>query len=294
MELEGLADRTILVVGAGGGGIGTAITLAVAAAGARVIAVDRDEAQLDLTLREAPAGSEIIAAPCDASQEADLRAVIEREAAGPKALHGLVNVVGGLPTARWHALLDDDDKNFDALLDSNLRVALRSSRAFARVFARSVADLEACSEADSRTAPERGGSIVQLASIAAFEGMPYGAGYAASKAALLSLTRTMALEWAPMNLRVNAIAPGTVSVPRSSAKPDAEIERRAIPLGRRGRPKDVAGAVLFLLSDLATWITGQTIAVDGGASVKPSYLDDDGLPVFVQDEALRARLQRGK
>lgn len=275
MELEGFTDRTVIVVGAGGGGIGTAIALAIAAAGARVVAVDRDEAQLDLTLREAPAGSELIGAPCDASEEEAIRAVIEREAAGPKPLHGLVNVVGGLPLERWSALLDDDDANFDALLDSNLRVALRSSRAFARALSHS----------------ESGGSIVQLASIAAFEGMPYGAGYAASKAALLSLTRTMALEWAPMNLRVNAVAPGTVSVPRSSAKADLEIERRAIPLGRRGQPQDIAGAVLFLLSDLASWVTGQTVAVDGGASVKPSYLDDEGLPVFVQDGALRKRLQ---
>lgn len=278
MELSGFADRTVIVVGAGGGGIGTAIALAIAAAGARVVAVDRDEARLDLTIRAAPESSELIPEPCDASREEAIRAVVEREAAGPNALHGLVNVVGGLPLERWSALIDDDDENFDALLESNLRVALRSSRAFARAAAASGAS----------------GSIVQIASIAALDGMPYGAGYAAAKAALLSLTRTMALEWAPMNLRVNAVAPGTVSVPRSSAQADLEIERRAIPLGRRGVPKDIAGAVLFLLSDLSTWMTGQVIAVDGGASVKPSYLDDEGLPVFVQDSALRERLRGGK
>jgi NAD(P)-dependent dehydrogenase (short-subunit alcohol dehydrogenase family) len=134
---------------------------------------------------------------------------------------------------------------------------------------------------------------VQIASIAALEGMPFGAGYAASKAALLSLTRTMALEWGGYGLRVNAVAPGSVRVPRNGAAEDLEHERRAIPLGRRGHPEDIAGAVLFLLSDLSRWITGQVLAVDGGASVRPSYLDDDGLPVFVRDEALRRRLKSG-
>lgn len=278
MELEGFSERTVIVVGAGGGGIGTAIAHAIALAGARVVAVDRESEALDSALCDAPPGSELVGEVCDAGQEEDLRALVEREATGPKALYGLVNVVGGLPHERWRALIDDDDPNFDALMETNLRVALRSSRAFARGLAASGGS----------------GSIVQIASIAALEGMPYGAGYAASKAALLSLTRTMALEWAPMNLRVNAIAPGTVSVPRSSAKADLELERRAIPLGRRGLPKDVAGAVLFLLSDLSTWVTGQTLAVDGGASVKPSYIDDEGLPVFVQDRALRDRLRKEK
>ena len=98
------------------------------------------------------------------------------------------------------------------------------------------------------------------------------------------------LEWGRLGLRVNAVAPGSVRVAGNAAAEDLELDRRAIPLGRRGQPEDVAGAVLFLLSDLSRWITGQVLAVDGGASVKPSYLDDDGLPVFVRDEALRRRL----
>ena len=274
MELEGLAGRTVVVVGAGGGGIGTGISAAIAAAGARVVAVDRDAERLELAVEATRGAGELTPELCDASDGAAIGAVIERAAAGPGALSGLVNVVGGLPLERWRAQLDDDDDNFDALLESNLRIALRSSRAFARALA----------------ASGGAGSLVQIASIAALEAMPFGAGYAASKAALLSVTRTMALEWGALGLRVNAVAPGSIAVSRGPAAEDTERECRAIPLGRRGRPEDVAGAVLFLLSDLSRWITGQVLAVDGGVSVKPSYLDDDGLPIFVRDEALRRRL----
>lgn len=275
MEIEGLEGRTVLVVGAGGGGIGTRIAWTLAEAGARVVAVDREPEALARVLEGAPSGGDLVGEHCDASDPDAVRALVEGAAQGPKPLHGLVNVVGGLPLDRWHALLDDDDENFDALLESNLRIALRTSRAFARALA----------------ASGGGGSLVQIASIAALEGMPYGAGYAAAKAGLLSLTRTMALEWGALGLRVNAVAPGSVAVPRASAPADAERDARTFPLQRRGVPADVANAVLFLLSDLSGWITGQVLTVDGGVSIKPSYLDDEDLPVFVQDGRLRERLR---
>src|SRR5262249_11713024 len=96
-------------------------------------------------------------------------------------------------------------------------------------------------------------------------------------------------------IRVNAVAPGTVRTPRNrvaGVDEDTPAERAAIPLGRRGEPDDVAGAVLFLLSDLARFVSGQGLSVDGGSSARPSYLDDEDLPVFVRDPTLRARLGR--
>jgi len=277
MQLGGFTGRSVVVVGAGGGGIGTSIAAAIAAAGARVVAVDRDAERLELAAQAASGAGELRTELCDASDAKAIGAVMERAAGGTSLLAGLVNVVGGLPLERWRSVLDDDDDNFDALIESNLGIALRSSRAFARCLA----------------ASGTGGSVVQIASIAALAGLPFGAGYAAAKAALLSLTRTMALEWGGLGIRVNAVAPGSVRVPRNASDAsdeDSERDRRAIPLGRRGRPEDVADAVLFLLSDLSRWITGQVLVVDGGVSVKPSYLDEDGLPVFVRDDALRRRL----
>jgi NAD(P)-dependent dehydrogenase (short-subunit alcohol dehydrogenase family) len=120
--------------------------------------------------------------------------------------------------------------------------------------------------------------------------MPFGAGYAASKAALLSLSRTMALEWGPLGIRVNAVSPGTIHVPRNAGSEETDQDRTVIPLGRRGVPEDIASAVLFLLSGLSSWVTGQMLAVDGGASIRPGYLDESGLPIFVRDPDLRQKL----
>ena len=274
---------TIVVIGAGGGGIGTAIATAAAAEGFSVVAVDQDAARLALATEQIEEnGGRVQAELCDARRDADVGALFDRLAGEHADLCGLVNVVGGLPLDRWHALVDEDEENIEALLETNLRIAIRTSRAFARTRI-----------AASEEAPDRTSSIVQIASIAALQGMPFGAGYAASKAALLSYTRTMALEWGGFGIRVNAVAPGTITVPKNQDSQDPDQDQRAIPLGRRGTPGDVAQAVVFLLSSASNWITGQTLAVDGGASIKPSYLDDDGLPVFVRDEALRRRLTKG-
>lgn len=276
MSKLSLADRGVVVVGAGGGGIGTAIARLVASEGACVTAVDRDDAALDQAMAaiEAVGGRgqrcRVDAGSADGAREIMARA----EQGGAPPLFGLVNVVGGMTTAHWASLLDYTEANLDSLLRSNLKVAFLTSQAFARVL----------------TARGGGGSVVQIATIAALQGMPFGAGYATAKAGLLALARTMALEWGPHGIRVNAVAPGTIQVPKNAGSGETAQDRAVIPMGRRGRPEDIAGAVLFLLSDLAAWVSGQLIAVDGGASIRPGYLDETGLPVFVRDAGLRARL----
>ena len=136
------------------------------------------------------------------------------------------------------------------------------------------------------------GSIVHIASIAALGALPYGAAYAVAKAGMLALMRTQAVEWGPRGVRVNAIAPGSVATPGADTySPDASADHR-VPLRRRAEPDDIASAALYLLSDLSSFVTGHTLTVDGGASVRPAYLDDTDLPVFVQDSGLRPRLVR--
>jgi 3-oxoacyl-[acyl-carrier protein] reductase len=279
-ERLGLAGRTVVVAGAGGGGIGTAICRILVEAGAIVAAFDHDLEKLalsELAMDEAGGSYESLNVDVrDPDAVAD--AVAQTAAEGP--IDGLVHVAGGLFTDQWGSLLDTEPETFDEIVRLNLHSAFVTTRA---VGARLVEQ-------------GTGGSIVHMASIAGLSAMPFGAAYAAAKAGLVALTRTTALELGPSGIRVNAVAPGTIRTLRNQGEtpPDDTPEDRAvIPLGRRGQPDDVAGAVLFLLSSLSGYVTGQVLVVDGGSSAKPSYLDDENLPVFVRDLELRAR-RRGE
>jgi 3-oxoacyl-[acyl-carrier protein] reductase len=203
-----------------------------------------------------------------------------KDAASLGHLHGLVHVTGGMLTDQWAPFVATDPDTFDAIVQLNLHSAFVTSRAIAAHLVEQ----------------RRGGSIVHIASITGLSAMPFGAAYAAAKAGMLALTRTTALELGRHGVRVNAVAAGTVRTPKNraaSSPEDRPEDQAAIPLGRRGLPEDIAGAVLFLLSDLAGFVTGQVLAVDGGSSIRPSFLDDDNVPVFVTDPALRARLLDG-
>lgn len=277
-SVMGVTGQTFWVVGAGGGGIGTASSLALARAGARVVALDIDEAALAPAV-EGAAGAAGTVEPLivDAADRGAVEALVEARRVDDALPKGILNVVGGLGLDRFHPITRVDDATYEAIFERNLRSAWLVSQTFAK----------AAIPAGHRA------SLVYVASIVGLEAMPFGAPYAMAKAALLSLGRTQALEWGPSGLRVNAVAAGTIRTPRNTDS-DGDLDRRTLPLGRRGTPDDIARAALFLLSDLSEWITGQVIAVDGGASIKPAYLDDDGLPVFVNDAALRTRLLRNE
>jgi NAD(P)-dependent dehydrogenase (short-subunit alcohol dehydrogenase family) len=277
-ELLDLSGRTIVVAGAGGGGIGTAVSGLLAAAGALVVGVDiRTEALDDFTAATTGVdGRPHPAVVGDMRDPADVERAI---AAAGDGLYGLVHVAGGMLSSPWDRLTDLKPSDFDDLMELNLRSTFLTTTETARRL----------------LALGRGGSIVAVASIAGLSSMPFGAPYAAAKAAVMSLVRTAALEWGGDGIRINAVAPGTVRTPRSlknnpNPPPDTPAERAAVPLGRRGHADDIAGAVAFLLSDLAGWITGQVLSVDGGATARAPFVGEDNLPVFVHDDELRARL----
>jgi len=262
-------DRTYVVAGAGGGGIGTAVSAALVAGGATVVGLDLDADALAITERELGDAARFVGVVADATDPAAVDGALDALADRPP-LRGLVHVVGGMPIDDWAPLTAMPPDRFASVVDLNLQSAFVTTQAVARRL----------------VAAGTPGSIVLLSSISGVQAMPFGAPYAAAKAAILAFVRTAALELGPHGVRVNAVAPGTVR----AAGTDRAEEQLAIPLRRRGVPDDVAGAVLYLLSEVAGFVTGHTLVVDGGSSVRPSFLGADDLPVFVHDAGLRARL----
>ncbi|MEM9466170.1 MAG: SDR family oxidoreductase [Actinomycetota bacterium] len=266
------AGRTALVVGGGGGGIGSAVCRRLADAGADIVALGAVEADLVATAAEvAERGRRCDTAVVDVADLDALRSAIEAH----PSIDLVVNVVGGVTVEHWHRLHDYPIESFDHLLTTNLRYALVSCQTVA---ARLI---------DQR----RPGAMVNISSIAS-RGQPLLSGYGAAKAGLDSLTRSMAMEWGRHGIRVNNVAPGTVNTPRSGRSPDDARDPQAasITLQRRGRPDDIADACIYFLSDLASYVTGQTLDVDGGPH--RSGIDDSDLPTMVTNPEIRARFER--
>jgi NAD(P)-dependent dehydrogenase (short-subunit alcohol dehydrogenase family) len=188
-----------------------------------------------------------------------------------------VQVAGGMWPPQWAPFVSEDAA-FDDVMALNFGSTVNTVRAVGRKLVEQ----------------GNGGSIVNIATVSALNAMPYGSAYAAAKAAVLSLTRSLAVEWGSRQIRLNAVAPGSIATPKSAStrKPgdtdgnDLEV----IPMRRRGTSDDIASAVLFMMSDLANYVTGQVLCVDGGTSIRPAVNDRDELPVFVHNEELRARL----
>jgi NAD(P)-dependent dehydrogenase (short-subunit alcohol dehydrogenase family) len=243
-----LNDKVAVVIG-GTSGIGLAIARGMAEAGAHVIPTSRREDQVDAAAKEIEErGRKTIRVSSDVSDRASLQNVLDQSVAAFGKVDILVNSAGRTKRA---PTLEFTEEDWDAILDTNLTGTLRA----AQVFGRHMLDREY-------------GSIINIASLSTFVALYEVAAYSASKAAVASLTKSLAIEWGQRGVRVNAIAPGVFRTPLNEKLLD-ETERgreflTRTPMKRFGKVEELAGAAIFLASDAASFVNGEVLAVDGG------------------------------
>lgn len=244
-----LSGKAAIVTG-GGSGIGRAIALAFAREGAGVTIAGRHQEKLDQAAREI--GPECQAVAADVSKPADVEMLVAAATRKFKRIDILVNNAGVLLPGTAESLTEGD---FDQTFNVNVRGLWLLSRAV-------LPHMRAAG----------GGSIINISSVLSTLGARNRVAYSASKGAVLAMTRAMALDHAGEKIRINCICPGIVEtemVARFNMDESARRQREAMhPMGRFGRPEDVAGAAVFLASDESVWTTGSVLTIDGGYSAQ--------------------------
>jgi NAD(P)-dependent dehydrogenase (short-subunit alcohol dehydrogenase family) len=254
-DVLSLSGRVAVVTGAGAG-LGRAIATAFAEFGARVAIWERD-AQ---TAESAAAATGGLSCAIDVREAAQVEEALRQTVQQLGVPTVLVNNAGG---TFWSEFLDTSANGWDAVIRANLTQVLVCTQRVAR----------------SMVAADLSGSIINITSIEGVRAAPGYAAYAAAKAGVINFTKTAALELAPHRIRVNAIAPdATLTEALTQMAPTGFIENAAsmVPLGRLGDPDEIAGAALFLATDLSSYITGQTLHVDGGTQAAAGWYHADG------------------
>jgi NAD(P)-dependent dehydrogenase (short-subunit alcohol dehydrogenase family) len=248
MQVPELRGKVAIVTGSSRG-IGQGIATRFGKEGARVVLVARSAGDLEKVAEEVrQAGGEALPVPCDVTQKADVERVFDQTLAKWGAVDVLVNNAGwASPIAH---ILEMDEQHWDTVIATNLKSVYLFSHRAANVMV------------DQGTK----GTIVNISSFAAARAHRYMAAYDATKGGMEAMTRTMAIDLAPFGIRVNVVGPGAIHTQEyEPLGEEARLRRgQTVPLGRVGYPADIAGAVMFLCSDDASYVTGETIYVDGG------------------------------
>ena len=252
-------DRVAIVTG-GGTGIGYATALQLAKLGAKVVVASRTASELEASAARIAkeSGSQCLPVPTDVKDENAVIAMVQRTIDQFGRIDILINNAGG---TRMGPLETIPTKGWDSIFDLNVRSAYFATR-----------------EAGKHMIAQKSGAIVNISSGAGINGVKGGAHYSAAKSALQMFTTVTAAEWARFGIRANCVAAGAIASPRAVdawnvAGLNAHDMGAAIPLKRTGTPDEMANMIVFFASDAASYITGQTIAVNGGPSIGGMPLD---------------------
>jgi len=242
-------NKIAIVTGAGQG-IGYGIALALAKEGCNIVVSDINQETCDKAAKEIEAlGTKSLAIKCDVSNKIEVDNLLAKTMETFGQLDILVNNAGVYPFVPFSQMKESD---WDKVMNVNLKGMFLCSQAAINVM-------------------KPGSKIVNISSIAAFVGFEGLTHYCASKGGVSSFTRALALELAAKKININAIAPGAIDTPGATGAASEDVKKQtiaAIPLARMGAPEDIANAVVFLASEKADYITGQTVIVDGGWTLR--------------------------
>jgi len=254
-DLFGLQDRVAVVTGSTKG-IGRSIAEAFAGAGAKVVVSSRKQDKCDEVAGAiVRSGGEALSVPCNISEKDQLQALVDRTHAEWGRIDILVCNAAVNPY--YGPMSEVPESAYDKIMDTNVK-----------------SNLWLCNMVLPQMAERKDGAVIIVSSIGGLKGHDKLGIYGLSKAADMQLARNLAVEWGPHNIRANCIAPGLVRTDFARALwEDPQATKRAVaayPIGRLGEPEDIAGAAVFLASKAGSWMTGQTLVIDGGTTVGAS------------------------